>query len=115
MGLIDGLLRALRRESPEVATNIAKRGGAAAKTEQQAVAHELERGTRAAGAGLPTTGAAKSGAPKQTRLIDPEGVTATATTTRPRVSLQGAVKPVAIGAAATAGVLAAGHAAQKIG
>ncbi|MFA5861219.1 MAG: hypothetical protein WDA16_05940, partial [Candidatus Thermoplasmatota archaeon] len=107
--------RFLRPRGAQVTTHVAEHGGAVARTERAAAEAAMDQGTRAKGAGLPDTTAPKDRAPTTTTTINPERVTAEASTTGRRVDINPAVKPLAYGAAGAATLAALGYAADKVG
>lgn len=104
----------LFQKATTAASTVAQRGGAVARAQRETVAKTLERGVAKKGAGLPTTAAAKASPPRAVRVINAEKVSAEASRVG-RADLKPAVKPLAIGAGATATLAAAGYAIEKTG
>lgn len=111
MGRFD-FLSVLRPRRVGVTTQAASEGGAVARAERQASAHELGPTTPPRGAGVDPH-APKAGPPSGTRVIDAEAVTTEITVKprRPPVDLNPSVRPLARGAGVLVGGAGIGLAA----
>lgn len=99
-----------------VSTHAAEHGGAAARAERQALAHDLKPDTPPKGAGVDPH-APKDRAPTTVHHIDPAKVTtdATAPPKRPPLDLNPAIKPLAWGVGGGLAALGLGKMATNIG